>query len=70
LAFTRLKRRVMCEKCVEIDEKTERCRSIASHITDQATLDGIKELIGGCRLRRTYFTRSKRSRAASVGGLF
>jgi hypothetical protein len=35
----------VCEKCVEIDEKTERYRSMASRITDQATLDGIKQLI-------------------------
>jgi hypothetical protein len=36
----------MCEKCLEIDEKTERYRSIASRITDQAALDAIKELTG------------------------
>jgi FAD/FMN-containing dehydrogenase len=35
----------MCEKCVELDGKIEHYRRIASRITDQATLDGIKELI-------------------------
>jgi beta-phosphoglucomutase-like phosphatase (HAD superfamily) len=35
----------MCDKCVEIDKKAERYRSIASRTTDQPVLDGIKELI-------------------------
>lgn len=35
----------MCEKCVEIDSKIEHYRFIASRITDQETLDGIKKLI-------------------------
>jgi len=35
----------MCEKCVEFDEKIEDYRRLSSRITDQATLNGIKELI-------------------------
>jgi hypothetical protein len=35
----------MCEKCVEIDKKIEHYRFMASRITDQPMLDGIKELI-------------------------
>jgi hypothetical protein len=35
----------MCEQCVEIDKKIERYRRLASRLTDQATLDGIKQLI-------------------------
>jgi hypothetical protein len=35
----------MCEQCVEIDKKIEHYRSVASRITDQQTIDGIKGLI-------------------------
>jgi hypothetical protein len=35
----------MCEKCFEIDERIERYQRLSSRITDQPTLDGIKELI-------------------------
>jgi hypothetical protein len=35
----------MCDKCVELDGKIEHYRFMASRITDQAMLDGIKELI-------------------------
>jgi beta-phosphoglucomutase-like phosphatase (HAD superfamily) len=35
----------MCGQCVEIDKKIEHYRSIASRITDQATIDGTKKLI-------------------------
>jgi hypothetical protein len=35
----------MCKKCVEIDEKIEHYQRLSSGITDQPTLDGIKELI-------------------------
>jgi hypothetical protein len=35
----------MCDKCVEIDSKIEHYQRMASRITDQAMLDGIKELI-------------------------
>jgi hypothetical protein len=35
----------MCDTCVELDGKIEHYRRLMSGITDQATLDGIKELI-------------------------
>jgi hypothetical protein len=35
----------MCDKCVELDGKIEHYQRLMSGITDQATLDGIKELI-------------------------
>jgi hypothetical protein len=35
----------MCERCVELEGKIEHYRRLMSGITDQATLDGIKELI-------------------------
>jgi hypothetical protein len=35
----------MCKQCVELDAKIEHYRHMASRITDQALLDGIKELI-------------------------
>jgi hypothetical protein len=35
----------MCDKCVELDGKIEHYQRMASRITDQAMLDGIRELI-------------------------
>jgi hypothetical protein len=35
----------MCEKCVELDSKIEHYRLLASRITDEPILDGIKDLI-------------------------
>jgi hypothetical protein len=35
----------MCEKCVELDGKIEHYQRMASRISDQAMLAGIKELI-------------------------
>jgi hypothetical protein len=35
----------MCEQCVEIDKKIENYQRLASRITDQPTIDGIKGLI-------------------------
>jgi hypothetical protein len=35
----------MCEKCVELDSKIEHYLLLASRITDQPILDGIKQLI-------------------------
>ena len=37
--------RTMCDKCVEIDKKTDHYRQLAKMITDAPTLDGIKVLI-------------------------
>ena len=35
----------MCDKCIELDGKIEHYQHLSSTITDQRTLDGIKELI-------------------------
>jgi len=35
----------MCEKCIELDGTIEHYQRLASRITDQARLDGIRELI-------------------------
>jgi hypothetical protein len=35
----------MCDRCSELDGKIEHHSRLASRITDQATLDGIRELI-------------------------
>jgi hypothetical protein len=42
----------MCEKCVEIDNRIEHYRLMASRITDQAMLDGIKELTERMRAQK------------------
>jgi hypothetical protein len=35
----------MCKQCVETDKKIDHYRVMASRITDQPTIDGIKELM-------------------------
>jgi hypothetical protein len=35
----------MCGKCAELDSKIEHYRLLASRLTDQAILDGIKQLL-------------------------
>jgi hypothetical protein len=35
----------MCEKCIELDSKIEHYHVLASRVTDQPVLDGIKNLI-------------------------
>jgi hypothetical protein len=35
----------MCEQCVELDKKIEHYESIARSISDQLTLDRIKQLV-------------------------
>jgi hypothetical protein len=35
----------MCDKCVEFDGKIDHYRFLASRLTDELTLDGIKQLI-------------------------
>jgi FAD/FMN-containing dehydrogenase len=42
----------MCEKCVELDGKIEHYQRMSARITDQATLDGIKELIERMRAQK------------------
>jgi hypothetical protein len=43
----------MCDKCVELDGKIEHYQRMASLITDQITLDGIKELIATMKAQKT-----------------
>ena len=43
----------MCEQCVEIDKKIEHYHFMASRITDQPVLDGIKELIERMQAQKT-----------------
>ena len=42
----------MCEQCVEIDKKIEHYRFMASRITDQPMLDGIKQLTAELRVQK------------------
>ena len=35
----------MCEKCVDIDKRTEHYRRICASISDELTIDRIRELI-------------------------
>jgi hypothetical protein len=42
----------MCEKCIEIDEKVERYRSLASRLLDGATIKGIEALIADLRRKK------------------
>jgi hypothetical protein len=45
----------MCEKCIELDKKIEHYRVMASRITDQPVLDGIKELIERMQAQKAAF---------------
>jgi hypothetical protein len=42
----------MCDKCVELDGKIEHYQRMAFRITDQAMLDGIRELIERMKAER------------------
>jgi beta-phosphoglucomutase-like phosphatase (HAD superfamily) len=42
----------MCDKCIELDAKIEHYQRMASRITDQPLLDGIKELIERMRAQK------------------
>ena len=46
-------RNAMCDRCVELDGKIAHYQRIASRITDQAMLDGIKELIESMKAQKT-----------------
>ena len=35
----------MCDKCVELDKKIERCRRLLSWVSDQTTTDRMNALI-------------------------
>jgi hypothetical protein len=45
----------MCEKCVEIDGKIEHYLNLSSFVTDQRTLDGIKQLIAPLEVEKQVF---------------
>ena len=45
----------MCDKCVEIDEKIERCRRLVALITDQLTNERLGELIADLLARKVSF---------------
>ena len=45
----------MCDKCVELDGKIEHYRKIASTMTDQQTIDGIKALIESMEAQKVTF---------------
>ena len=42
----------MCDKCIDLDKKIAHYERISSAITDQLTLDRIKELIKRMRAQR------------------
>jgi len=42
----------MCDKCVELDRKIAQYQRLWSRITDQPTLDGIKELIAKMKAQK------------------
>ena len=52
----------MCDKCIQLDKKIERYESLAPGITDQVTLERLRELV---RERRPRFTRNNRSKGPS-----
>jgi hypothetical protein len=35
----------MCDECVELDRRIERCRRLSSSLADEITIDRIKALI-------------------------
>jgi hypothetical protein len=42
----------MCEQCVELDSKIEHYQRMATKISDQAMLEGIKKLIEQMRAQK------------------
>lgn len=47
----------MCGKCVELDEKIQHYRRIGSAVTDQLSLDAIKDLIETLRAQKASLHR-------------
>jgi hypothetical protein len=45
----------MCNKCKDFDDKIAHYQRIASHITDQLTLDGIAAMITEARAKKSEF---------------
>jgi hypothetical protein len=59
----------MCGKRVEIDGKIEHYRLLASRLTDQPNIDGIKELIERMQAQKLALHPEQEHKAASVGEL-
>jgi hypothetical protein len=47
----------MCDKCVEIDERIEHYRSIATRVHDELTREGIAALIADLEAKKASFHR-------------
>ena len=43
----------MCGKCIQLDKNIERYESLASGITDQLTLERLRELVREMRTQKT-----------------
>jgi hypothetical protein len=43
----------MCDRCVELDHKIEHYKRISASITDQLTIDRIKELVEQMKAEKT-----------------
>ena len=54
-------------RCVELDGKIEHFQRLASRITDQATLDGIRELIERMNAEKAALHPKQRGNAATPG---
>lgn len=44
---------IMCDKCIQLDEKIEHYERLASGITDQLTLERLRELVRQMRAQKT-----------------
>jgi hypothetical protein len=60
----------MCDKCEELDKKIEHYRQLAARVRDPLLTEGVDKLIEEMKLKKRHSTRSNKSKAASVGGLF
>ena len=43
---------IMCEKCVEMNAKIDQYQRLSRGVTDQATIDGIEQLIAEMRAQK------------------
>jgi hypothetical protein len=50
----------MCEKCIEIDGKIEHYQRLLSRITDERTVNEIKELLARMKARKARFIPSEK----------
>jgi hypothetical protein len=54
----------MCDKCNELDEKIKHYERIASSITDQLMIDGIKKLIKDMQIKKPFCILNRESKTA------